>query len=121
MKRITAIAIAAACLVGSCYVGTVGAAEKMPDDAAFQYCHDTVERDTPEMMPKSRDALAVACLLGVTAHLNGMSGEEFKDITDEVIAKGERGNVYQQTAAVRTAVYMAEGFLYSRSRVEGSK
>lgn len=47
MKRITAIAIAAACLVGSCYVGTVGAAEKMPDDAAFQYCHDTVERDTP--------------------------------------------------------------------------
>ena len=121
MKRITAIAIAAACLVGSCYVGTVGAAEKMPDDAAFQYCHDTVERDTPDMMPKSRDALAVACLLGVTAHLNGMTGEEFKHITDGVVAKGDSGDVYKRTAATRTAVYMAEGFLYSRSRVEGSK
>nr|DAZ70762.1 MAG TPA: foot protein [Caudoviricetes sp.] len=121
MKRITAIAIAAACLIGSCYVGTVGAAEQMPDEAAFQYCHDTVERDTPNMLPKSRDALAVACLLGVTAHLNGMSGEEFRHITDGVVAKGESGDVYKRTAATRTAVYMAEGFLYSRSRVEGSK
>lgn len=121
MKRITAIAIAAACLIGSCYVGTVGAAEQMPDEAAFQYCHDTVARDTPNMLPKSRDALAVACLLGVTAHLNGMSGEEFRHITDGVVAKGESGDVYKRTAATRTAVYMAEGFLYSRSRVEGSK
>lgn len=114
--------MAAACLLGCSYVGTVGASEVMPDDAAFEYCHDKVEESVPYLMEDTRNALAVSCLLGVTAHLNGMTGEEFAKVTDEVVESGQRtGDQFKRIAATRNASFMAEGFIYSRDHKDGSK
>ncbi|QHJ80208.1 MAG: hypothetical protein [Bacteriophage sp.] len=87
MKRITAIAITIAAVLGSCYVGTAGAAVPAPKvnpDTAYSFClthaKNEVGNDQSQVYP-----LVAACMQGYSKFLYGVQPKDIKVQTDNMI------------------------------------
>lgn len=93
MKRITGIAIATAGLLGSCYVGNVGAYEveaplpALNPNEAYGFCIDNAKASVNAQADMY--ALTAACMLGYSQFVYGVTPEDMKAQSDEIIASAK--------------------------------
>lgn len=111
MKRITAIIVTAAAILGCSYVGTASAATpKVNPDLAYGACVKEATKEAPESM-SDRYALGMSCMHGYSEFLYGVTSD---DLLDEVKRRIEGAEPANKKTFYALGDFEIRGYLLAR-------